>query len=181
MGKYMRAALVAAALLAVPITPAQAFPGENGKLAFSRPGGLGGTGCLYTANPDGSGEAPVTPCADHPGNTPHWSPDGNWIGFIGYYDQVDAIKADGTNYNPFVFDSGGITRGFSFSPATASFSPIAGAYDVVMNGGDQFGISIDNVTDVTGPDTTPYAEPDWSPDGSRLVFAEGVGSYYQLY
>jgi Tol biopolymer transport system component len=69
-----------------------AFPGQNGKIAFSdkrddpSPATCGGTGHLcnyeiYTVNPDGTGVVRLT-TDPAPDGTPSWSPDGTKIAFV---------------------------------------------------------------------------------------------------
>ena len=71
-----RALLIAAlALLAIPACAQAAFPGENGKIAYSR------SGQIYTINPDGTGETNISSGANNEDYDPAWSPDGSKLIF----------------------------------------------------------------------------------------------------
>src|SRR3954471_13873083 len=85
--------LAVALFLSLPAAAQATFPGENGKIAFSRGGDI------WTMNPDGSGQLNLTNDATTQGS-PSWSPDGTRIAF----DEVDSgviktwtMKADGTD------------------------------------------------------------------------------------
>lgn len=81
-GRYAIPGLAAAAIALATATPAAAtLPGENGRIAFARPG----TG-IWTINPDGSGLTHVSPAPRRHGSCdsdPAFSPRGSWILFQG--------------------------------------------------------------------------------------------------
>jgi hypothetical protein len=92
-------------LLLVAVAPAHAaFPGENGKIVFSRPSAT----CnpyLYTINPDGTGEARITTDPAGDGQDPTWSADGRRLVFesswqcpdpAGNYREIHVMNGDGT-------------------------------------------------------------------------------------
>ena len=92
-----------AVLVAVAAAPAQAsYPGTNGKLVFVRTDDDPDTpDALWTANPDGTGQAPV----GGPGTSqswPVWSPDGSKIAFTEQQDSnhLYTINADGSGASP---------------------------------------------------------------------------------
>jgi Tol biopolymer transport system component len=97
---------------------------------------------------------------------PSWSPDGSWIAYTG------RLREDRTTQcgnMPIVGDggSGDEEEDDSFTPAAGPY-----VYRMAADGSQQ-----KNLTDVGGA-----AEPDWSPDGSQIVFAgrrkgEEVGLY----
>ena len=62
--------------------------------------------CIYIANADGSGQAPLLPCDSRSESKPRWSPDGSQIAYEGEALQLDLINADGSNLRPFFFESG---------------------------------------------------------------------------
>ena len=109
-GERMRRALFPVLTLAVLLVCAgvaeAAFPGQNGKIAFDRHDPGAQTVCIYIANADGSGQAPLLPCDSRSESKPRWSPDGSQIAYEGGALQLDLINADGSNLRPFFFESG---------------------------------------------------------------------------
>ncbi len=75
--------LAVAALLALCDSASAAFPGANGRIAFSQFDS--GDREIYTANPDGSGVLQLTDNSSFD-NLPSWSPDGSKIVFVGNRD-----------------------------------------------------------------------------------------------
>ena len=68
-------AVIVAALLAPGVAMA-AFPGENGRISFTRDGEI------FTMNPDGSDKTRIS-TAPRFDDSPAWSPDGEKIAFSG--------------------------------------------------------------------------------------------------
>jgi Tol biopolymer transport system component len=151
VGARLRTAVVGACFIGLFLAvPAQAaFPGANGKIAFSR--------CTWTdvtlsalddcdiwmMKADGTGQANITNTPGSNGRLsekdPAWSPDGTKIAFV---------TKDRNGFGPFVYtmnaDGSGVTLllGDIFSNAS-------------------------------------YGQPDWSPDGSSLVYSkETVGDWH---
>src|SRR5436309_1473813 len=86
--------LVAACFVFVAAPAQAAFPGKNGKIAFSYEGA---TLSVYTMNPDGTNNTALTSGAD-----PAWSPDGTKIVFSRNVDccrnsEIYVMDADGGN------------------------------------------------------------------------------------
>lgn len=148
---------------------------------------------LYVMNADGSGVARLTETQDLNERQPAWSPDGTKIAFTGseehrkdpgnvysYEETYDVytINADGTgktrltdgagdNYDP-AWSPDGDTIAFASSRDAASFSTSAEIY--AMQAAPE------------GPSNGPLRltdtrssnhSPDWSPDGSKIVFVSG--------
>src|SRR4051812_38719519 len=101
------ALLAALVVLVLPGAAQAAFPGQNGKIAFVKPGD-----CLNTVNPDGTGEALLLTCApasfgspQATGTTPRFSPDGSWVVFRdAYWGWVDEVRSDGTQFTLSIAD-----------------------------------------------------------------------------
>jgi Tol biopolymer transport system component len=140
---------VAASALFASTSAHAAFPGANGKIAFSRCSWSDVTlfrldDCdIWTMNADGTGQTNITNTPGSNGRLseedPAWSPDGTKIAFV---------TKDRNGFGPFVYtmnaDGSGVTLllGGIFSNAT-------------------------------------YGQPDWSPDGSNLVYSkETVGDWH---
>lgn len=90
MSLALAAAAALVALAAVGVAPAEAaFPGKNGKIVFSSdrvtPDNLTGDDEIFVMNPDGTGVEQLT-FNTTPDNQPAFSPDGNWIAYVGYRD-----------------------------------------------------------------------------------------------
>jgi TolB protein len=173
-----RAVLLALSVVALTASNVHAaFPGNNGKIAFTsnRDGNLE----IYSMNPEGSGLTRLTndPAADvHP----HWSPDGTKIVFARGHD-VYTMNADGTGLNLIATTSAGQDATLMNTGTVPTWSPdgtrIAfsdwGIYSVPAIGGAK--------TQIIGSDCPPaffrmcigYEGPAWSP-GGEWIEAERV-------
>ena len=135
-----------------------AFPGENGKIAFSRGGDI------YTMNPDGTGTQQLTTSGSD--SEAAWSPNGRQIAFTS--------ERDG-NPEIYVMDANGAGQ-VRLTDTSAEESHPAWSPD-----GDKIvfdrltrGVGYDNyVMNADGSAETPVTEgvdPVWSPDGQRIAF-----------
>jgi TolB protein len=174
-------------------TPAQgAFPGKNGRIAFSSDRDSPYAPCslcrsIYTMNPDGSGVVRLTngPASNRNDHDPAWSPDGRRIVFA-------SSDVSGCGCGSFLYvmnaDGSGLTQipntGFnatdpSWSPdgRRIAFANISGgaeqchseecekfAYDVFAIGVDGSGL-----TPLTSGGRSDL-DPAWSPDGTEIAF-----------
>lgn len=156
------AVLVASVLVAEGADAA--FPGENGKIAFSR------VGEIFVMNPDGT---QVTNLSNNTSNdrAPSWSPDGTRMVFISDRagdDEIFVMNADGTNQFQLT------TTGARGSP---SYSP--NGTQIVYEGVSATGTSEIFIMNADGTNQTRLTEtplgyatfnPAWSPDGARIAF-----------
>jgi Tol biopolymer transport system component len=180
MSMVALAAIVAAFLLAltVRVEPSHAtFPGQNGKIAFTRDTDI------YTMNADGS---QVTNLTTGPGwetsgfaheenYEPVWSPDGTKLAFTGDRDwnlEIFVMNADGS-------DPVRLTR-HGDTDTHPTWSPdgtkIAWANDRGEYGYER-GIYVMNADGSKKTDLTPGTRggdyPSWSPDGTKIAFLGG--------
>jgi Tol biopolymer transport system component len=185
MRKLLLAVLLA--VLVLPATAQAAFPGANGKIAFSDTrDDPNPTGCnpncnseIYSIDPDGSG---VTRLTTDPGFDvwPTWSPDGRKIVFNRYSPGADIVvmNADG---------SGQTSLGPGYEP---SWSPDGSKIVFVAIGEcgfqDSGGIHTMNPDGTgrsfvacgpPGPGADGESDPVWSPDGGLIAFGADLSAY----
>lgn len=171
----------AVALLAVSERKAEAaFPGENGRIAFSSDRGAGLEPNIFTMSFEGTNVKRLTssPVADF---SPAFSPDGKKIAFVSDREgphlitDIYVMNADGSNKR-LVTDETKIPgdRMNDFDPA---FSP-SGRQVVFSRGrgysefnNDLYKINVDgtNLTPLFETKRTAY-QPSWSPDGMKIAF-----------
>jgi Tol biopolymer transport system component len=169
----LRRVVVAVVLVgaALPAPALAAFPGQNGKLAFSAYMHQELDPQLETMDPDGSGrQLLIDP--DEP-LSPTWSPDGTKVAYIdngdvdqfGHVgDEIYVVNADGT----------GKTRLTSshFYKQEPTWSP-DGQKLAYGAGGQIRVINADGTGDTelwTAPPNESADDPAWSPDGSLVAF-----------
>jgi TolB protein len=168
-----------ASLLLAGAGPASAaFPGANGKIAFSTGSDPESAG-IYTVNVDGSGLSPRL--AD--GANPSWSPDGSEIAFQTYqtrdhWTEISVMNADGG-------DERNITTNRPFHSFQPAWSPDGKRLAFTVSFGDYGG-----EIRVMNPDGSGVRklgrpggayEPAWSPDGGRIVFLEAAAGNGEIY
>ena len=160
------ASLALAAALGGSATPARAaFPGQNGKIIFSRAGDNGG---LHTIDADGQHEVRLGINGDNPA----WSPDGKRIAFCRWHwtgaestPDIYVADADGSNERRLT-TSDAYECGPRWSPDGAQIvydRSVTGGYEIWMMDAD--GAHQRELT--TG---LLDHSPDWSPDGKLIVF-----------
>jgi Tol biopolymer transport system component len=168
----MRSLRLVAGLSAVPLTllglsvfvPAAnaGFPGENGKIVFTR--SVSGNSDIYTVAPDGTGEVRLTANAAADDQAA-WSSDGTKIAFVSERTGSDEI---------FVMDGTNVTRitdrptSFDWMP---TWSPDGTEIAFASTGGSQDGIFIVSATGGTATKLTDGTSPAWSPDGTKIAFS----------
>ncbi|MDQ3940319.1 MAG: hypothetical protein M3238_03095 [Actinomycetota bacterium] len=191
MRRRLPIALVFAFAFVVTALPAQAtFYGQPGRIAISRSVEHDGVAepDIFTMRPDGTGVRNLTPRpgAQYDGT---WSPDGRWIVYEDFLEgrkRVLTMTARGRPGTWLV--SSGFRNGRVEDPVRPSWSPDGTKVAYVMHrypptpdltGGADVTSTLEVVDAVTRerrvlvgetPNTVLY-DPYWSPDGTKIVFA----------
>jgi Tol biopolymer transport system component len=173
----------AAGLIALAVPAQAAFPGDNGKIAFSS--NISGNYEVYSINADGTGLTNLTnnPASD---GQPAWSADGTKLAFVRYdpstqESAVWRMNANGSGQAPVV--NFGAQPGYVSHPA---WSPDGGK--IVFGGAQRVGQAVTDEriwvvnSDGSGliwilwEDSIGYVphSPDWSPDGQKIAFYGGA-------
>ena len=140
-----------------------AFPGQNGKIAFSE------AGVLWSINPDGTGQTQL-----RDGYEPAWSHDGSALLFTREHD-IRVMPPDGTT-ETVLLDAPGTTPDGFFSWRNPAWSPdgtefVTGELEDSFNGFFE-GLST-AAADGSGVIQSRFAEgttPSWSPTGSEIAY-----------
>jgi dipeptidyl aminopeptidase/acylaminoacyl peptidase len=149
-----------------------AFPGENGRIAFTEnPYGISTDDEIYTMLPDGSDRRQLTSTSDGAKN-PAWSADGTKIAFncvhrFSY--EICTMNADGSGLRQLTPSDG--LDGFQpvWSPDGTKIAFLTNRDIYVMNP-DGSGVSR-----LTNDATIEFA-PVWSPDGTKIAFERQYGT-----
>lgn len=169
-------AAVAVLVIAFGAGPADAaFPGSNGRIAFSgNPNVLQqSNSSIYTVRPDGRGQMRLTGASGAKSDeSPSFSPNGRKIVFERYNlgsgcSQIFAMDSDGTDQTNLT-DTPGVDADPSFSPSgnrIAFESNRESNRDIYVMGSD--GSDQERLTTAGGE------QPAFSPDGSRIAFVYG--------
>jgi TolB protein len=145
---------------------------DGTKIAF-------GDGAIRIANADGSNLTAIT---QYEGNrSPDWSPDGQKIVFVSERDgnpEIYVMDADGSNQTNLTNNP--------WSDDNPAWSPDGSRIVFASNRNDSQGEPPyytdlylmdpdgDNVENLTNSPDGSEGEPDWAPDGSRIVFTSGL-------
>ena len=192
-------ALVSASLGALPL-PANADtgPGPSGRIAYERfieyspPGEFTYYDeDIFSANPDGTDEVDLTNTEHRREMDPAWSPDGTRIAFASNRDgnwDIYTMAADGSDVQQVTFVTPEHDWEYvqSFEP---TWSPDATQIAFTAYRADYMtsevmyapvGQSAETYTEMLVTDSTDYqlaAQPDWSPDGTALLYTGGWDQY----
>lgn len=174
-GALGAAVLLAAVMLMLAAGSADAaFPGKNGKIAFSKENFRNGGSGIFAIDPDGSGRERL---GSERGYSPSWSADGRRVVFVAdsgenereFNPDIFVMDADGSNVRR-VTD----TRAYESSP---SFYPdgerIAFARYSDRNGADIFATELDGPGPTKLTDNPGFYEDSVavSPDGQKIAFS----------
>ena len=174
---WSSSAVLGLVVLAVAAPAHAAFPGENGRIAFSQvdpPQSL--SVAILTMNPDGSDAVSITgtqPNVQYQG--PTWSPDGSRIGFVRQVVNGDATRwvanPDGSSAQQ-IPGSGG----FTWSPDGLKIAYNGGGPIPHIFSSNLDGTGAQQLTgcDPENPDHGAGIAPKWSPTGQRIAY-QAVG------
>lgn len=159
----------AAALLVVSQKAEAAFPGLNGRIAFSS--NRDGDSEIYKMFPDGSNQKQVT-YNNTSDTNPTWSPDGNMIAFQrGRSSTRVFVKDMRTRQVVRLTDNAGNSSGDAAWSPDGTKIAFNRDYDIwVMDADGTHRVNLTN-----SPTLSEYS-PDWSPDGTKIAFTNGSAS-----
>ena len=159
------AAMALVGLLLLPVHAGAAYPGQNGKIAYAKVGGI------FAMNPDGSDQVQITVGEDL---DPVWSPDGQRIAFVrraGGMQSVRVVNSNGTGDSP-------VTSPIAGAVETPTWSSDGGRIAFTVDQEDIWVVNVDGsgLTQITGtPNEEAYLS--WAPDGSRIAFTTSASIY----
>ena len=171
-------ALAAAVGRAARPAAADAFPGVNGKIAYSVNGNQ-----IAVMNSDGSGQTVINTAPQYWQDQPVWSPDGTKIAFLRFtlpYAQIHVMNADGSAAAS-ISGTGNSDGGPSWSPDGSKI-----LFDSLRTGSDGIDVYLmdadgTDVVQLTGVGNPSGArddydmDPAFSPDGTKIAFASDRG------
>jgi dipeptidyl aminopeptidase/acylaminoacyl peptidase len=172
-----RIALVGAlALLGIAGPAHAAFPGENGKIAFTR-----GFSVVTVMNPDGTGETDLNP-ENQNQKAPAWSPDGTKLAFartvagLGTPHAIYTMNPDGTDLRRVTSSDRDEARpAWSPDGRKLVFERViddSTCDNFVECGEELFTINVDGTGERRLTDNHTFdLFPAWSPDGSKIAFS----------
>jgi Tol biopolymer transport system component len=144
-----------------------AFPGANGKIAYSK-----NSQHIFTINPDGT-EPTRLVNASSPDTDPSWSADGLQIAFVRGFLDLRLMDADGSS-GSLVLSVGDLPGTYD-SVANPAWSPDGTMLAFSARKGESstwklFTVGIDGVglTKLSGPGNNDHG-PVWSPDGTTIA------------
>jgi TolB protein len=188
--RYPHVAALAVAAAAAGLAPAAALataPGTNGQIAFRRYLGPDRTkGAIFVAAPDGSGERQLTtPPANTSDDYPDVAVDGGFVAFqrCGRTCRLYTVRTDGTGLR--MIGSTSVDRSYpAISPDRTRIAFIrtfghlrpnrppdhVAIYTIRIDGSGEQRVTLPKTK------TAEDVDPQWSPDGRRIVFARMNGT-----
>jgi len=168
-------------LALVGTKPARAaFPGQNGKIAFSVDDWGYGSGFIYTMNPDGSNQTQLT-SGSGGDSEPAYAPDGSKIVFTSARDgnaEIYVMNSDGSGQTRLTNDPASDSQpAFSSDGSKVAFtSERDGNAEIYVLNADSSGtptrLTNDGAADV---------DPAFSPDGSKIAFTSERDGNKEVY
>jgi WD40 repeat protein len=183
MNPICKIALVAVLVLtALPLShAAAAFPGGNGKIAFtSERDGTGDDDEVFSMNADGSAQANLTQLGPAKDQQPAFSPNGQRIAFVSNRDadlEIYVMNADGSGQTRLT-SSAGADEFPAWSPDGTKIvfeSARLGATEVFVMNAD--GSNQTNLTNNAANDQAPVM----SPDGQKIAFHSNRDGPFEIY
>ena len=175
VGFLVTAAFAAALPAVLPALAHAAFPGANGKLAFSSPrSGFPTESNLYTMGANGSAQTQIT---SFNGDELHpaWSPDGATVAFQqdpGLHPEIWSADASGGNLQQLTSNSADDVHP-AWSPDGAKIVFASDRNTPGGNTSDLFVMNADGTgqTNISNTPTVDEDSPAWSPDGTKIAFS----------
>lgn len=171
----VRGVLAAALLLAVVMvvlaagSADAAFPGQDGKIAFSKENYRNGTSGIFAIAPEGGGQERLGP---EYGYSPSWSADGQKIAFARYTRNSADIftKTIGVSGSTRLTDNPAFEDSVAVSPdggkiAFTRYNRNSESSDIYVMNADGTGTK-----NLTKTDQIGEFGSDWSPDGGKIAF-----------
>lgn len=162
--------VAAIAMLAVPEGAKATFPGQNGKIAFTRFDSSISQSQLWLANADGTGQTVVSTTQSPAGM--YWTADGSRLMTDGIY----SWNPDGTGQTLITFGSRPAPSPDGTKMAFVKSPPEGPPYELYVS-------NIDGTGETRLTNNSVYEEwPSWSPDGSEIAFTRASpNGYYNIY
>lgn len=177
--KHIRTLIVVAALTTwiIPATQADAaFPGANGRIAFSTDFGVHPQ--IFTVRPNGTGLLQLTHVPrGHAASSPEWSPDGTRLLFT-IDNEIWVMGADGSHQRRLTHDPDRVSQNPSWSPdgTMIVFSRCSFPFGFQRCSIDVMNADGTGLTKLLGGDWVSV-NPQYSPNGETIAFGSNRGGY----
>jgi uncharacterized repeat protein (TIGR01451 family) len=152
-----------------------AFPGTNGKIAFTRLAADFSTTAVYVMNADGTGQTMLTS-----GSDPAWSPDGTRIAYAS--SGILLMNADGSGHKSLTIS--GSTPAWSPDGSKIAFTDWNPSYtneDIYVMNANGSGLTRLTGVAIGGDGDSFDVSPAWSPDGSKIAFVSNRDGNNEIY